>query len=360
MPDRSVGLPTLLRRSVGPLGRIAVANRGGWLDVVGRIHAVLAVLGGHHDPVPVRAGTMDLVFEPTPETGEDGGIGSGGGVLTASHMVSPSYGQGYGPGGEKAGLIDVQAGDKVFEKDDHHAPDVQELRGTYKVYHVTDLNVANVRPRAAPNAPAALGVPLGRPPGERRPCRARCRARPPEATLAAARNEGVATVVLHTPPRTEDRGPRDAARAAWWGHPVPAADGRPRDRSATVKLRQLLGGPATVAVLLAVPPRGQRTDQARGDCSASACGCARTRPGIAPPGAMPSPWADSGRASAHGPCRGRAAAAWSFPSLRNNRSCSMAKKPNLALVADAAAVRKPAPGCAGAASGTRRDRCPDH
>ena len=203
--------------------------------------------------------------------------------------MSPSYGQGYGPGGEKAGLIDVQAGDKVFEKDDHHAPDVQELRGTYKVYHVTDLNVANVRPRAAPNAPAALGVPLGRPLGGRRPFRARCRARPPEATLDAARNEGVATVVLHT-----RRARKTAALATPpgrpGGHPVPAADGRPRDRSATVKLLQSLGGPAAVAVLLAVPPRGQRTDQARGDCSASACGCARTRSGIAPPGAMPSPW----------------------------------------------------------------------
>ena len=79
-------------------------------------------------------------------------------------------------------------------------------------------DVAGARdPGAAPRPrPAALGVPLGRPPGEHRPCRARCRARPPEATLAAARNEGLATVVLHTPPRTEDRGPRDAARAAWW------------------------------------------------------------------------------------------------------------------------------------------------
>ena len=188
----------------------------------------------------------------------------------------------------------------------------------------------------------------------------------PSACRWGDRREDAAPVVLDVAPaRLKPRSPRPATRASplsfstprrarktaalatppgrLGGHPVPAADGRPRDRSATVKLRQLLGGPATVAVLLAVPPRGQRTDQARGDCSASACGCARTRPGIAPPGAMPSPWADSGRASAHGPCRGRAAAAWSFPNLRNNRSCSMAKKPNLALVADAAAGRKPAP-----------------
>ena len=236
----------------------------------------------------------------------------------------------------------MQAGDKVFEKDGHQAPDVQELRGTYKVYHVTDLNVANVRPRTAPNAPAALGVPLGRPPGGRRPCRVRCRARPPEATLAAARNEGVATVVLDTPPRSET-----AALATPpgrpGGHPVPAADGRPRDRSATVKLLQLVGGPAAVAacspfrlvasgpIRLAGTAAPQRAGVPAHDRASRRLGRCR-RPG-----------ADSGRASAQGPCRGRAAAAWSFPNLRNNRSCLMAKKPNLALVADAAAGRKPAP-----------------
>ena len=99
MPDRSVGLPTLLRRSVGPLGRIAVANRGGWLDVVGRIHAVLAVLGGHHDPVPIRAPARWTSCSNQRRKSARTAVSVAVVVfLLASHMVSLSYGQGLRPG----------------------------------------------------------------------------------------------------------------------------------------------------------------------------------------------------------------------------------------------------------------------
>jgi len=61
-------------------------------------------------------------------------------------------GQGFGPGGESSGLVDVRAGDPIFDKAGKQLSDVTELRDTYKVYHVTDLNISNMRTRTAPNS----------------------------------------------------------------------------------------------------------------------------------------------------------------------------------------------------------------
>ena len=80
-------------------------------------------------------------------------------------------------------------------------------------------------------------------------------------TLDAARARRVATVVLDTPPRSETAA-LEAARG-----------GRLGDRSpqivdletvpTTIQVLALARDPLAVAVLVAVPPRGQRADQAR-------------------------------------------------------------------------------------------------
>ena len=78
-------------------------------------------------------------------------------VELASHRATPVQnvhredGQGYGPGGQREGLIDVKAGDPIYDQDGKQANDFHELRETYQVYHCTDLNAAGVAARTPPN-----------------------------------------------------------------------------------------------------------------------------------------------------------------------------------------------------------------
>ena len=60
--------------------------------------------------------------------------------------------QAYGPRGDKAPLIDVQPGALIYDAKGNQAQDLHELKGTYPVYHCTDLNVAGLTPRTPPNA----------------------------------------------------------------------------------------------------------------------------------------------------------------------------------------------------------------
>ena len=70
---------------------------------------------------------------------------------TAVRVVHQADGKGFGATGEKGGMIDVKAGDPVYAANGKQASDTHELRDTYKVYHVSDLNIAELRPRTPPN-----------------------------------------------------------------------------------------------------------------------------------------------------------------------------------------------------------------
>ena len=84
-----------------------------------------------------------------------------------------------------------------------------------------------------------------------------------QPTLEAVKAEGVADVVLDTPPRSETAA-LEAARAA----DLVVVPCRPQmvdleTVPITTQLLALARDPVAVAVLVAVPPRGQRADQAR-------------------------------------------------------------------------------------------------
>ena len=70
---------------------------------------------------------------------------------TAVRVVHPADGKGFGPQGQKGGEIAVKAGDPVYDAAGKQAQDTHELRDTYKVFHVSDLNIAELRPRTPPN-----------------------------------------------------------------------------------------------------------------------------------------------------------------------------------------------------------------
>ena len=70
----------------------------------------------------------------------------------AVQNVHAKDGKGFGPGGEARGEVDVKAGDPVYEKDGKQARDFHELRATYPVYNVQDLNIAELRPKTEPNS----------------------------------------------------------------------------------------------------------------------------------------------------------------------------------------------------------------
>lgn len=74
-----------------------------------------------------------------------------GGGATAVRTVHHQHGEGFGLGSEKAGKVQVKAGAPMYDKDGNQVEDRRELRSTYEVYHVSDLNITNHRPRTAPN-----------------------------------------------------------------------------------------------------------------------------------------------------------------------------------------------------------------
>ena len=57
----------------------------------------------------------------------------------------------------------------------------------------------------------------------------------------------------------------------------------------TIQLLALAHDPLAVAVLVEVPPRGQRADQARRAIQVSACGSVRIPSATGPPGETPAP-----------------------------------------------------------------------
>jgi len=73
---------------------------------------------------------------------------------TAVHVVYRVDTQACGPGGARPGLLDVKAGDPVYDKDGKQVKDFHELRDTYEVYHCSDLNAAGVTARTLPNVSA--------------------------------------------------------------------------------------------------------------------------------------------------------------------------------------------------------------
>ena len=79
-------------------------------------------------------------------------------VELCSHTATPvktvheKAGQAFGSGGEKGGLVDVAVGDAVYDAKGEPQVATQEMRKTYNVYHVSDLNVAGITPRTPPNA----------------------------------------------------------------------------------------------------------------------------------------------------------------------------------------------------------------
>ena len=81
-------------------------------------------------------------------------------VTVATYKTTPVQnvhqkdGKGFGPQGEKAGAVEVHAGDPIYDKGGHQAPDIHEMRSTYNVYHVNDLNIAGIQPRTPPNGSA--------------------------------------------------------------------------------------------------------------------------------------------------------------------------------------------------------------
>ena len=70
---------------------------------------------------------------------------------TPVQTVHQKDGQGYGSQGVKGGLIEVKKGAPIYDDKGHQAADFHEKRDTYKAYHVSDLNVAGVQARTAPN-----------------------------------------------------------------------------------------------------------------------------------------------------------------------------------------------------------------
>ena len=70
---------------------------------------------------------------------------------TPVQTVHQKDGQGFGSQGEKGGLIDVKKGKPIYDEKGQQAADFHEKRDVYKAYHVTDLNVAGIKPRTAPN-----------------------------------------------------------------------------------------------------------------------------------------------------------------------------------------------------------------
>ena len=70
---------------------------------------------------------------------------------TPVQTVHQKDGQGYGARGEKGGLIDVKKGAPIYDEKGQQAADFHEKRDVYKAYHVSDLNVAGIKPRTAPN-----------------------------------------------------------------------------------------------------------------------------------------------------------------------------------------------------------------
>ena len=71
---------------------------------------------------------------------------------TAVRTVHHQDGEGFGPGGEQAGKVQVKAGDPMYDASGQQVEDSREMRSTYEVYSVTDLNVTGLRPRTPPNA----------------------------------------------------------------------------------------------------------------------------------------------------------------------------------------------------------------
>ncbi len=70
---------------------------------------------------------------------------------TPVQTVHQKDGQGYGAQGEKGGLINVKKGAPIYDEKGQQAADYHEKRDVYKAYHVSDLNVAGITPRTAPN-----------------------------------------------------------------------------------------------------------------------------------------------------------------------------------------------------------------
>ena len=70
----------------------------------------------------------------------------------ATQDVHMKDGKGFGPAGEARGEVDVTAGDPVYDKDGRQAKDFRELKETYPVYNVQDLNIAELRPKMEPNS----------------------------------------------------------------------------------------------------------------------------------------------------------------------------------------------------------------
>ena len=81
---------------------------------------------------------------------------------TPVQTVHLKDGQGYGSQGEKGGLIDVKKGKPVYDQQGQQAADIQEKKDVYKTYHVTDVNVAGIKPRTAPNDGKGRCAPSGR------------------------------------------------------------------------------------------------------------------------------------------------------------------------------------------------------
>lgn len=108
-------------------------------------------------------------------------------------------------------------------------------------------------------------------------------------TLDAARAKRVATVVLDTPPRSETAA-LEAARAA----DLVIVPCRPQivdleTVPTTTQLLALARDPLAVAVLVAVPPRGQRPTKPAGPSRVSVCASVRIPSVTGPPGETPAP-----------------------------------------------------------------------
>ena len=82
-------------------------------------------------------------------------------------------------------------------------------------------------------------------------------------TLDALEAQGVGTVVIDTPPRSETAALEATRAADLVVVPVRAQMVDLETLPAVQQLLELAGRPAVVAVLVAVPPRGTRADQAR-------------------------------------------------------------------------------------------------
>ena len=101
--------------------------------------------GRGHGPDAARDGPT-----PSGRTNDDGGHS---GQLLQDHRRaggSPDRRPGLRAHRGQGGEIDVKAGDPVYDAQGNQAKDVHGLRDTYPVYHVSELNIAELRPRTPP------------------------------------------------------------------------------------------------------------------------------------------------------------------------------------------------------------------